>query len=384
MNVVVVGAGIGGLAAAIALAQAGHAVKVFERTPDLREVGAGLALWPNATRALRCLGVGDAVDALAIPQLGGGIHTWDGELLVNQSGEALRERYGMPTIVAHRAELQRVLAVALPRDCLRFDTEFQRFEQDERGVTAYLGNGAVERAEVLIGADGIHSALRRQLFPASQPRYSGYTAWRGVAPFAHAPTDMFWGESWGVGVRFGLAPLSHDRAYWFCTQNAAEADGIPPERRKAHLLELFRGWHHPIGTLIERTPDDAILQNDIYDIAPLRAWTRGRVALLGDAAHAMTPNLGQGACQALEDAVELGKALHGVNDAAAALFAYETQRMTRANAILIQSRRIGAAGQWSNPFACAVRNRLVKWTASLQVRQIDSVIGTAPMSGAAS
>jgi 2-polyprenyl-6-methoxyphenol hydroxylase-like FAD-dependent oxidoreductase len=375
MKAIVIGAGIGGLAAAIALVRAGHRVRVFERTRELAEVGAGLALWPNATRSLGTLGVGAAVDALAIPQLGGGIHARDGELLVSQSGEALRARYGMPTIVAHRAELQQLLASALPGECLSFNTEFEGFEQDERHVVVRFTDGAVEQTDVLIGADGIHSALRRQLFPAATPRYSGYTAWRGIAPFEHAPTDTFWGESWGIGVRFGLAPLSRGRAYWFCTRNAVEGDLVPPDERKPHLRELIRGWHHPIETLIERTPPDAFLQNDIYDIAPLAAWTRGRVALLGDAAHAMTPNLGQGACQALEDAVALAAELTDPTGVAAALFEYERRRRARANAILVQSRRIGEVGQWSHPTACAVRNRLVKWSARLQLRQLDAVIG---------
>ncbi len=375
MKAIVIGAGIGGLAVAIALIRAGHSVRVFERALELAEVGAGLALWPNATRALRGLGVGDAVDALAVSQLGGGIRTWDGELLVNQSGETLRERYGTPTIVAHRVELQQLLARALPAECLHFGAEFQRFEQDEYGVAAHFDNGTVEEADVLIGADGIHSVLRRQLFPASVPRYAGYTAWRGVAPFEHTSTEAFWGESWGAGVRFGLAPLRRGRAYWFCTQNAAEGDLVPVTRRKAHLKELFRGWHHPIETLIDRTPADATLQNDIHDLAPLSAWTCGRVALLGDAAHAMTPNLGQGACQALEDAVALGAALDDANGVSAGLLTYETQRIARANAVLVQSRRIGDIGQWSHPLACALRNRLVKWSAPLQVRQLDGVIG---------
>lgn len=375
MKALVIGAGIGGVAATIALCRAGADAHLFERAPKLQEVGAGIAVWPNALRALDALGIRTALEALAIPQLGGGIHTWDGELLLGQSGTALRERYGAPTVIAHRAELLDVLIKALPADRVHVNAELLRFEDDGEEIAAHFADGTVERAAVLIGADGVRSTVRGQIFPTVRPTYAGYTAWRAVAQFEDAPTATFWGESWGVGLRFGLMPLRGGRAYWFCTRNAAEGHLVPEADRKARLAALFHGWHPPIATLIDRTPADAILQNDIYELPPLRRWVKGRVTLLGDAAHAMTPNLGQGACQALEDAVALGAGFAGANDVSAALNNYEAQRVARANTIVVRSRRIGVVGQWQNPLACALRNRLVKWSAPLQMRQLDSVIG---------
>lgn len=375
MKAIIIGAGIGGLAAAIGLRQAGWEAVIYERTAEIREVGAGLSLWPNAVKALQKLGMGEAINALSIPQLGGGIHTWKGEMLVGQSGEALKQRYGMPVIVAHRAELQSALANAVPPELVHLSAQLTHFEQNSQGVIAHFDDGKTVQGDVLIGADGIKSVVRGQLFPASTPRYAGYTAWRGVTDFAGSTEANYWGESWGHGKRFGLAPLSSGRAYWFATQNAPEGNIIPVGERKAYLRRLFQGWHHPIETLIETTDEAAILHNDIYDIAPLKSWIDGRVALLGDAAHAMTPNLGQGACQAIEDAVVLGAVLRDAADVPTALHMYETRRLARATGIQSQSQRIGMVGQWANPLACWVRDRLVKASAGLQTRQLDSVVG---------
>lgn len=375
MKAIIIGGGIGGLSTGIALRQAGVDIEIYERAKEVREVGAGLAIWPNATRALTKLGLNTAIEALSIPQLGGGIHTWKGEMLVGQSGEDLKKRYGVPVIVAHRAELLTALGDDLPAETVRLNTAFTRFEQDSDGVTAHFADGTSAHGDLLIAADGIKSAVRLQIFPDSQPRYSGYTAWRGVAPFNHNATDNYWGESWGTGRRFGLAPLNKNRAYWFATHNAPEGHIIPATERKAYVSSLFKGWHHPIEALIEATPESAILQNDIHDIAPLKTWIQGRAVLMGDAAHAMTPNLGQGACQALEDAVALGAAFTNASDINAALQAYQSQRLARANGILTQSGRIGQVGQLSNPLLCWLRDRAVKLTASMQTRQMDSVVG---------
>lgn len=375
MKAIIIGAGIGGLSTAIALRQAGLEVEVYERTAQIREVGAGLSLWPNAIKALNKLGVGEAIQSLSISQIGGGIHTWKGEILVSQSGEDLRQRFGMPVIVAHRAELQNALAQAVPSGIVRLGAQITRFEQDSTGVTARFADGQTARGDLLIGADGIKSVIRAQLFPDSKPRYAGYTAWRGVASFTSDPNATYWGESWGRGIRFGLAPLSNERAYWFCTQNAPEGRIIPAGERKGYLLKLFKGWHYPVEQLIETTDESAILHNDIYDIAPLKTWVNGRVVLIGDSAHAMTPNLGQGACQAIEDAVVLGSALSNNDDLTTALRHYEERRIPRANGILTQSGRIGMIGQLSNPVACWLRDRLTKATARLQTGQLYSVVG---------
>ncbi|HEX5690169.1 MAG TPA: FAD-dependent monooxygenase, partial [Roseiflexaceae bacterium] len=206
------------------------------------------------------------------------------------------------------------------------------------------------------------------------PRYAGYTAWRGVAPFDQARLTP--GETFGRGVRFGMAPIANGRAYWYATQNTSEGGRDQPGGRKRALLELFRGAHAPIEDVIAATDETAILRNDIYDREPLEHWSDGRVTLLGDAAHPMTPNLGQGACQALEDAVVLADALQQIGDVGAALRQYEARRIGRTSMLVRQARQVGAVGQWQNPLACRLRDALMKYVvAHVQDRQLKRVAG---------
>jgi 2-polyprenyl-6-methoxyphenol hydroxylase-like FAD-dependent oxidoreductase len=373
-HALIVGGGIGGLAAAIALRRAGIRATVYERADELRAVGAGLALWANAVRALGRLGLGDAVRAIGVPEASAAIHSWRGQTLIPMSSRDMERRLGEVSIVVHRADLQAILQGALDGDAVRLGARCTSFAQDEGGVTALFADGATARGDLLIGADGLHSAVRAQLFGAAPPRYAGYTAWRAVAPFDHARLTP--GETMGRGARFGMAPVSGGRAYWYATLNTPAGGRDPEGGRKRALLEIFRGWHAPIEALIEATDEATILRNDIYDRVPLPYWSVGRVTLLGDAAHPMTPNLGQGACQALEDAVVLADALKQGGDIAAALRAYQSRRIDRTAALVRQARQIGGVGQWSNPLACRLRDVLMKYiVARVQDRQLERIAG---------
>jgi FAD-dependent urate hydroxylase len=194
------------------------------------------------------------------------------------------------------------------------------------GVTAFLAGSREARGSLLVGADGIHSVVRQQLFGAEPLRYAGFTAWRAVTPVP-AGVKLLAGECWGCGQEFGIVPLSHNRIYWFATRNVPEREEDMPSGRKQELLKLFQGWYPAIPALIQAAPQDAILRNDIYDRPPITAWSKGRVTLLGDAAHPMTPNLGQGACQALEDAVVLASNLRASGSIQQVLQTYQTTRL---------------------------------------------------------
>jgi 2-polyprenyl-6-methoxyphenol hydroxylase-like FAD-dependent oxidoreductase len=376
MRVLVVGGGIGGLAAALALRQAGIDVAVFERAGAYREVGAGLTLWPNALHALQALGLRSQLDALAVPQLSGGIRTWRGDVLLQTSIDEVKRRFGAPPVAVHRAELLAMLNDALEPTMVQLNSPLTRFTQDDHGVVATFADGRTERADVLIGADGLHSVVRAQLFGRSKPRYAGYSAWRAVVPYDthRLPAGMI-GETWGCGARFGIVPMSGNRVYWFGTINAPEGQRNGMGGHKREVMELFGGWHAPIRDLVSATDDAVILRNDIYDRPPLRHWTVGRITLLGDAAHPMTPNLGQGACQAIEDAVVLARCLRAGMNPAAGLRMYERARFKRTSAIVQQSRQIGQVGQWSHVAACRARDALMRMTPSIvQMRQLAWIL----------
>jgi len=372
----IAGAGIGGLTAALALRHAGIAVSVFERADTLVGVGAGLTLWANAITALRQIGCGDLLESVGKPERSSRILSWRGATLTTLPVEALTRRFGALMVGVHRAELQFALLAALGPDVVRTGGACTGFHQDDAQVWAHLADGQQIAGDVLIGADGLRSVVRAQLFGAAAPRYAGYTAWRGVAQSAARQwNEGMVTESWGAGRRFGLVPLSNGRMYWFATLNTPEGAQDTPGDRKRELLDRFSTWHDPIPATLAATEEASILRNDIYDRPPLSTWSRGRVTLLGDAAHPMTPNLGQGACQAIEDAVALAEQLRSAGSVASALQQYEAQRLKRANAVVRQSLRVGWVAQWENRWAVTARDTAFKLLpTSIAGKQIEAAL----------
>jgi 2-polyprenyl-6-methoxyphenol hydroxylase-like FAD-dependent oxidoreductase len=350
VRAIVVGAGIGGLSAAIALRSAGLDVVVVERAPRLDPLGAGISLFRNALRGLERLGVREAVLERGAPARRGMIQTADGRILARLPEGLIRG-----AVALHRAGLQSALLERASG--VRLDAEVISVAQNADRVTARLRDGTEESGDLLVGADGIHSVVRRSVMPGTV-RYAGYTAWRSVAPFSMDPG--LWTESWGCGERFGLLDLGAGRTYWFATRNAPEGEPDEPGSRRADVARRFSDWHPPIGSIVEATPPDTILRNDVYHLEPLPQWSRGRVVLLGDAAHASTPGIGQGAAQAIEDAVALGAALEKGGETAAALAQYEARRRPRAQLALRLSRRADRFGQLEGALVCRLRDMLVR------------------------
>ena len=374
LRMLVAGAGIGGLTAAIALKRAGHEVAVFERAPELLAVGAGISIQPNAVVALRQIGVGDAVVAAGRSMRDSTIRRFDGRVLSALPLEALYARVGAPSVAIHRATLQRVL-LAAAGDVVRLGAPIAAHEATPTGgVRIRLHDGTHHEGDALIGADGLRSTVRAQLFPErASLRHAGYHAWRGVTTgLAGLAADTSF-LSWGRGLRFGAVEIDGDRTYWFALVNGPKPHDAPAAAPMALLTRLFGAWHAPIPSLLAATSH--FLCDDIHELPPLRHWGNGRVTLLGDAAHAMTPNLGQGACQAIEDAVILADCLSpGDTDPATALRTYEGLRRARVIGIQKGARRLGAVGQLANPVLCALRNLAMRATpTAVAARRMEAI-----------
>ena len=274
------------------------------------------------------------------------------------------------------AEFLRQLAWQIDPKNMHCNARCTGFECDDNGVTVRFANGLEERGDVLVGADGLHSVVRARLHGESKLRYAGYTCWRGLARFEHKglPSDAAF-EAMGPGKRFAAHHCGKGRVFWYGTKNTPEGRADAPGGRKAEALECFRDWFSPIPELIEATPPDGILRNDIVDRKPIRAWGKGRVTLLGDAAHPTTPNLGQGACQAIEDAVTLAHCLGQGGSAPSLLRLYESRRIPRTTMITNQSLRVGFFGQFENPLACALRDAVTRITPSaVSLAFLESVL----------
>ncbi|MFJ5707080.1 FAD-dependent monooxygenase [Streptomyces sp. NPDC093105] len=359
---VVLGAGIGGLTAAVALHRRGWAVTVLERAADLAPVGAGIGLAPNALRALDVIGLGDRVRALAAWQGDGGMRSPDGRWLARTDARAAAARFGDPLVLLHRATLVELLVSALPADTVRTGAPATLDHPGDARTPARVTtpDGTLE-AELVVAADGIRSAARAALFPAHPgPRYSGCTTWRLVVP---APAQPFAPhETWGAGRLWGTQPLKDGRIYAYAMA-AAPAGAQAPDSELAELLRLFGDWHHPVPEILAAADPDAVLRHDVHHLTdPLPAYHQGRTALLGDAAHAMMPSLGQGGNQAVEDAVVLAHHARTPDafDPGRDLAAYTADRLPRTTAIVRKAARTGALTLVSARPAVALRDTLVR------------------------
>ncbi|MFB9235412.1 FAD-dependent monooxygenase [Plantactinospora siamensis] len=358
-SAVVVGGGIGGLSAALALRRAGWDVQVFERAPELREVGAGLSLLANGLRGLAALGLGDAVRGGGQRTAPAGLRRPDGRWLSRVDGGDLDRALGTTAVGLHRATLHGILRGALPASALR--TGVTVLDVDPAGRVDHSSGGTTgsTRADLIVAADGIRSVVRSRLWPATVPRYSGSTTWRAVIPW---PDPLPVAVTWGPGTEFGTVPIGADQMYWYGAFNAPAGERAEDELAAARAR--FGGWHDPIPALLAATPPAAVLRDDLYYLdPPLPTYVRDRVVLLGDAAHAMTPHLGQGANQAIEDAVVLGAALSREADVPTALIGYDRQRRPRTQEVVAASLRAARVGQQlANPAGVALRNALIRLT----------------------
>lgn len=350
-NIGIIGAGLGGLAAALALQQRGHRVRVYEAAPSLGEVGAGITLSPNAMRILERLGVRDAIAAVAdAPRRQGVIHYQTGKLLVDQPREDTRAKYGADYFQLHRADLHKVLSHAVAAhdpDAVQLNAKLTFLEQDDDHVTAIFENGMRVQFDAMIAADGVRSIVRDTFFNPTPPKFTGHIAWRGLVPIERVDASIMDPPS-GVyiapGKMIARYLIRHGKTinYVAFSQRSGWAEeGWNIHSTIEELLAEFEGWHDSIRSIISATPPELCYKWALYAREPLEHWVKGRVGLLGDAAHAMLPFMGQGAASAIEDAIVLARAFDAGASVEESLKRYEKARRDRANWVQAESRANG-------------------------------------------
>lgn len=399
---VVVGGGIGGLTAAVALHRDGWHVTVLERAGSLEPVGAAISLAPNALRALDVIGLGDEVRSLATWQDGegsagpgtagdeGGLRVPSGRWLSRSGTAAAAERFGGPLVLLHRAALIERLAARLPDGTVRLSCPAALADHGSPGRPARVTTPAGElEADLVVAADGIRSAVRGTLFPDRPgPVYSGFTTWRVVVPVPGLTSRTVAShETWGRGGIWGTHPLKDGRTYAYAAAVTPEG-GHAPDDERAELVRRFGDWHDPIPAVLAAVRPEDVLRHDVHHLAePLPAHHRGRVALLGDAAHPMPPTLGQGGNQAIEDAIVLAlsfpRPLPDTGTAVAGgLAAYTAARQPRTAAITRRAVRVARLNLMSHPVGRAVRDAAVtalsRFGPALFLRGFDGIADWRP------
>lgn len=341
LKVVIIGAGIGGLTSGLACRRAGYDVEIFDRVLELKPTGGGITLWPNGVKVLNELGLGEAIAALSgrMDYMENRSHT--DELFSCIDMKPLAVQVGQSPCPVARRDLQKMLLDAFGVENIRLGRKCTAVEQDSQKVTAVFEDGERVSGDVLIAADGIHSSLRSSVVGRDVPlRYADYINWNGLVP---ASDDLGTPDKWvmylGDSKRVSIMPVGGDRFSFIFGAPLPKGDVVAPERRQAELETLFAGWPQVVQRLLQRLSSVEVNRVEIHDMDPLENSVRGRVALLGDAGHASTPSLGQGACQAMEDAIVLVRYLLTTNISVEdALRRYETERKGRTTALVLKAR----------------------------------------------
>ncbi len=342
LKAVVIGAGMGGLTAAIALRQAGYDVEIYDRVSELRPAGAGISLWSNGVKVLNRLGLGQEIARIGGQMERMAYYRHTGEQLTKFSLRSLVEQVGQRPYPVARTDLQTMLLNAFGAENVQLNSKCIAVEQDENSVTATFADGRTATGDVLVAADGTHSIIRNYILgQPTERRYVGYVNWNGLVPISDdlAPANT-WVLYVGQHQRASMMPVGGDRFYFFFDVPLPLGTVSSPETYREELTSFFKGWADPVQTLIQRLNPLQTNRVEIHDIEPLSTLIKGRVALLGDAGHSTAPDLGQGGCQAMEDALVLATCLQTNNISVEdALKRYETARKDRVADVVYKARK---------------------------------------------
>ncbi len=364
-KVTIIGAGIAGLTAAIALKQRGFEVEVFENAPEFKPVGAGINLAMNAMQIYRKLGVYNDIINQASHLSSMNLRTKNLGYLSTFNLQHFEAEYGVKSVAIHRAVLHEILLDHLGDTPIYLKKNLRSLSQVKGKVMLQFEDGSEHNSEILVGADGIHSVVRQCIMSNTHLRDARQICWRGISSAQIDP--MHFGELneiWGKGNRFGFVHINHNEIYWYALINKNQLT-----TKDQDLALIFADYHPTVLQILRETPKTGIICSEIWDLDPIDHWYRNRVCLLGDAAHATTPNLGQGACQAIESALALSISLSEENSVNAAFARYESVRKSKANQIVNTSWRIGKMAQINNHIAVHLRNLLLKLTPNFVMEQ---------------
>lgn len=382
MQGIIIGGGIGGLTTAIALRRLGIRADVYEQAPKFRDVGAGLILASNAMQVFDWLGLAECVWQDGWPLQS--VNLTDAAYQPIQTVDAgrLTKRYGQGYLAIHRARLQNQLLTALPTDQIHNGKQLTEVTDDGRLVRVCFADGTGAEADFVIGADGIRSRVRSQLAGNRSLRYSGQTCWRAIVDYAlpeslsHDALEI-WGP--GRGQRVGIVPMSRHQVYVYITTGAPAGQSDQPGEARANILRVGAGFGGLVNEVLHATDESRLFRADLYDLPTLPNWWRGRVALLGDAAHATTPNLGQGACQAIEDAWAVAGCLAGSTLPDMAFGQFQRVRKPKADRVVSISRLIGRLANRTGLVRQLIYALMRHTPTTISQRQFDTILSTKPL-----
>ncbi|PTH19376.1 FAD-dependent monooxygenase [Staphylococcus auricularis] len=354
MKIAIVGAGIGGLTAAALLHEQGHEVKVFEKNPQIKAIGAGIGIGNNVLEKLENHDL-----AKGIKNVGQLVR----ELEIRDHKDTLLSgiqfKKNTVNLTMKRQDLIEVIQSYVPDDAIYLDHLVTQVDNGDLKVTLHFSAQESETFDLCLGADGLHSEVRNQVTKDAKVQYQGYTVFRGMVEDMPFKADQVATEYWGRKGRVGIVPLLNNQAYWFIAINAKERDLTVQSYGKPHLQARFNHYPEQVRAVLDKQSETDILHHDMYDLKPLKTFVYQRTILLGDAAHATTPNMGQGAGQAMEDAIVLSQCLASY-DFQQALERYDKLRVKHTAKVIKRSRRIGKIAQMRNGLMVGARNTIAK------------------------